>query len=485
MLIGQRTIYSCIAISPTIMAVSELLLKYPSCSTWAGYKTNSNRFRVFLSTVYFVELTMSQKNALNDWDITLPPHLPPTTLLTDQIVSGFSMYCVETLHLSRPSFNKMVSWQNEASRDIMNSQRRDFRATIRILRSQPWYREYVVKRAKTVPVQYLRFFEDLHITSLDTALPLLVFFLGAYGGGRVGDLHSKILLKHIKVHNTSIYGILKPIVTITLPAENDKGNGGAITFQCSCPGNHDERALGICNKLRSFQIVHKALLSDLNAYLRKWTDPDGVMWFKRNTPTKAKAWNYKPWKDWVKGVRLLHQVNRDKVTKKITGFCMGGINNRGMKRERITGLYHDALLMAGVPKHDVGSYTFHGLRRTAATIQMEFGDNLSETEVMKATRHTSKRCFRLYNQESVQHLARHTNRDTEIAYLTGVVSDWRVSVKLNANPNPVEISLLRKAIKSHDMTVHELRTDPHWSNADVIKLLLKSEPKAKEFFKQI
>ena len=467
------------------MAVSELLLNYASCSTWAGYKTSSNRFKLFLNTVYYVELSVSQKSALKDWDISLPPHLPPTKLLTDPIISGFAMYCVDTLHLSRPSLNKMVSWQNEASRDIMNSQRRAFRATIKILRSQPWYREYIVKRAKTVPVQYLRFFEEYHITGLDAALPLLVFFLGAYGGGRVGDLHSKILLKHIKVHNTSIYGTLKPIVTITLPAENDKGNGGVITFQCSCPGNHDESALGICNKLRSFQIVHKALLSDVNSYLRKWTDPDGIMWFRRNTPNELTSWNHKPLKDWVSGVRLLHQVKRHKITKKITGFNMGGVNNRGMKRERITGLYHKALLMAGVPLYDVGSYTFHGLRRTAATIQMEFGDNLSETEVMKATRHTSKRCFRLYNQESVQHLARHTNRDTEIAYLTGVVSDWRASNKLNVDPNPVEISLLRKAIKAHELTVHELRTDPHWSNTDVIQLLLKSEPKAKEFLKQI
>ena len=456
------------------MAVPELLLNYNSCSTWAGYKTNSNKFNEFLNTVYYVELTKPEKKALNDWDISLPPHLPPTTLLADRILSGFALYCVETLSLSRP-FNKMVSWQNEASRDIANVQRRDFRATVKILRSQPWYREYVVKRAKTVPVQYLAFFEQYHIKGLNDALPLLIFFLGAYGGGRVGELHSKILLKHIKVHNTSIYGILKSIVTITLPAENGKGNGGVITFQCSCPGNHGEKAVGVCNKLRSFQIVHKALLKDLNAYLRTWTDPDGIMWFRRNDQDESTSWYSKPWKQWVQGVRLLNQMNRDKVTKSITGFCLGGIDNRGMKKTKITGLYHKALIMAGIPKTDVGSYTFHGLRRTAATIQMEFGDNLSETEVMKATRHTSTRCFRLYNQESVQHLARHTNRDTEIVYLTGVVSDWRVSMKLNADPNPMEISLLRKAIKFHGLTVHELRTDPLWTNKDVIQLLLKSE----------
>ena len=79
--------------------------------------------------------------------------------------------------------------------------------------------------------------------------------------------------------------------------------------------------------------------------------------------------------------------------------------------------------MAAVQQHELLSYSFHGLRRTAATIEMEFGDNLPEWEVMKAMRHTSTRCFRLYNQDSAQHLARHTNGDTEIAFLTSVVCD--------------------------------------------------------------
>ena len=70
-------------------------------------------------------------------------------------------------------------------------------------------------------------------------------------------------------------------------------------------------------------------------------------------------------------------------------------------------------------------YKYHGLRRTTATLQMEYGDNLPESEVMKATRHSSERSFRLYNQESAQKLARHANRQTDIAFLAGVISDWR------------------------------------------------------------
>ena len=464
------------------MAISGVLQQYKSCSTWRGYKTNSNRFGRFLTEIFFQTLTQIQRKALNCWDISLPPHLPPPELLTDQNLAAFALFCVKQLHLSRPSFNKMVSWQNEASRDITNPQRRGFRAVVKILRSQPWYREYKVKRAQTIPAKYLSVIEQYHVKDLDTALPLFIFFLGAYGGARVGDLHNKILLKHVKLHNTTIYGIVKPIVTITLPAENDKGNGGVITFQCSCPGSHNMQALGVCNKLLCFQIVHKALLEAVNSYLYEWTDPTGLITFdtcRYKNPNNTK-WTSIHWKSWIQGIRLINQVKRDKQSGKIIGFKIGGLLNRGMKKEKISTQFHKALLMAGVPKHQLGSYSFHGLRRTAATIQMEYGDNLSENEVMKATRHSSIRCFRLYNQESVQQLARHTNRDTEIAFLTGVVCDWRVSNGLSADPNPIEISLLRQAIKLNGLSVHELRTDKNWTNKDVIQLLLQSNPKLKD-----
>ena len=108
------------------------------------------------------------------------------------------------------------------------------------------------------------------------------------------------------------------------------------------------------------------------------------------------------WKNWVNGVRLINQVKRDSSSGKITGFKVGGITNPGMRKQKITKFYHTALLLAGIPRQDIETFTFHGLRRTAVTMQMEYGDNLPEEEVMKATRHTSTRCFRLYNQESAQ-----------------------------------------------------------------------------------
>ena len=38
--------------------------------------------------------------------------------------------------------------------------------------------------------------------------------------------------------------------------------------------------------------------------------------------------------------------------------------------------------------------------KTHHWLQMEYGDNLPESEVMKATRHSSERIFLLHNQES-------------------------------------------------------------------------------------
>ena len=75
---------------------------------------------------------------------------------------------------------------------------------VQILRSQRWYREYIVKRGQTVTAKYPCVIEQFHIKDLDTALPLLIFFLEAYVGARVGDLHNKILLKLVKLHNTTI-----------------------------------------------------------------------------------------------------------------------------------------------------------------------------------------------------------------------------------------------------------------------------------------
>ena len=135
------------------MAISEILQQYKTCSTWRGYKTNSNRFWRFLTEILYEPLTHMRRRALKYWDISLPPILPSTELLTDKNLAAFSLFCVKQLHLSRPSFNKMVSWQNEASRDITNAKRREFPAMVKILCSQPWYQEDKVKRAQTIPAK--------------------------------------------------------------------------------------------------------------------------------------------------------------------------------------------------------------------------------------------------------------------------------------------------------------------------------------------
>ena len=54
--------------------------------------------------------------------------------------------------------------------------------------------------------------EKLNFDTLDVALPLLVFFIGAYGGGRISDLHSKIMLRNITVEEQTIFGDQKPII---------------------------------------------------------------------------------------------------------------------------------------------------------------------------------------------------------------------------------------------------------------------------------
>ena len=103
---------------------------------------------------------------------------------------------------------------------------------------------------------------------------------------------------------------------------------------------------------------------------------------------------------------------------------------------------------------------------------MEYGDNLHESEVMKATRHSSVRSFRLYNQESAQKLARHTNRQTDIAFLTGIISEWRKTRKEPLVPNPVEVQKLREAIVNSGYTISMLRNDPYWTSPRIMRFLL-------------
>ena len=177
--------------------------------------------------------------------------------------------------------------------------------------------------------------------------------------------------------------------------------------------------------------------------------------------------------DWTKGVRLFNRLRTSKKSGKILGFYVGGVRNHGLSKTAITKQYHRALELAGMSPEEAKQYKYHGLRRTTATLQMEYGDNLPESEIMKATRHSSERSFRLYNQESAQKLARHTNRQTDIAFLTGVISDWRQTRNEHPVPNPVEVQKLREAIVSSGYTISMLRNDSYWTNPRIMRFLLQ------------
>ena len=104
---------------------------------------------------------------------------------------------------------------------------------------------------------------------------------------------------------------------------------------------------------------------------------------------------------------------------------------------------------------------------------MEYGDNLPESEVMKAIRHSSERSFHLYNQESPQKLARHAYKQTDIAFLTGVLSDCRQTRNKHPVPNPVEVQKLREAIGNSGYTISMLRNDSYWTNSRIMRFLLE------------
>ena len=152
---------------------------------------------------------------------------------------------------------------------------------------------------------------------------------------------------------------------------------------------------------------------------------------------------------------------------------MWEVCNHGLSKTAITKQYHRALELAGMSPEEAKQYKYHGLRRTTATLQMEYGDNLTESEVMKATRHSSKRSFRLYNQESAQKLARHAHRQTDIAFLTGVISDWRLARNEHPVPNPVEVQKLREAIVNSGYTISMLRNDSYWTSGRIMRFLLQ------------
>ena len=457
----------------------NLISRGKSPSTWLGYKTVSKKFSEFLrARLVTFPPTMKEDwgHILERWDIALPPHLPPTPLLCDHELALFVLHSHDILGNGKASIDKIVSWQNESSKDLLGSpyySRRDFRAAVKILRTEDWYRRHIASRGKVVPVHFLSSLETLRFDTLDVALPLLVFFIGAYGGGRISDLHNKIRLENVTIEHQTIFGHRKPIIKIELPELNDKGNGGFITFQCTCNGSHKSNAKGVCNKLVAFEIVHSHVKKELDLFLSTKDRETGQLRFRTSAGRGCFKYITKEPEDWMKGVRLFNRLRISKKSGKILGFHVGGVRNHGLSKTAITKQYHRALELAGMSPEEAKQYKYHGLRRTTATLQMEYGDNLTESEVMKATRHSSKRSFRLYNQESAQKLARHAHRQTDIAFLTGVISDWRLARNEHPVPNPVEVQKLREAIVNSGYTISMLRNDSYWTNARIMRFLLQ------------
>ena len=99
--------------------------------------------------------------------------------MCDHELALFVLYAHDILGNGKASLDKIVSWQNESSRDIVGSpyySRRDFRAAVKILRTEDWYRRHIASRGKIVPVHFLSSLETLRFDTLDVAVPLLVFF---------------------------------------------------------------------------------------------------------------------------------------------------------------------------------------------------------------------------------------------------------------------------------------------------------------------
>ena len=120
----------------------NILCRGKSPSTWLGYKTVSNKYRDFIQA-RIVTFPKRMKEdwglILQRWNIDIPPHLPPTTLLCDHELALFVLYSHDILGNGKASLDKIVSWQNESSRDIVGCpyySRRDFRAAVKILRQR-------------------------------------------------------------------------------------------------------------------------------------------------------------------------------------------------------------------------------------------------------------------------------------------------------------------------------------------------------------
>ena len=67
----------------------------------------------------------------------------------------------------------------------------------------------------------------------------------------------------------------------------------------------------------------------------------------------------------------------------------------------MTKQYRRALELAGMSPEETKRYKNHGRRWPNATLQKEYGDNLPDSEDMKATRHASTKIFRIYKSVNV------------------------------------------------------------------------------------
>ena len=120
----------------------NIISRGKSPSTWLGYKTVSKKYHEFLQIrleTFPPRMKGDWCHILERWDIAIPPHFPPTTLLCDHELALFVLYSHDILGNEKSSIDKIVSWQNESSRDLVGlpcCSRRDFRAAVKILRTR-------------------------------------------------------------------------------------------------------------------------------------------------------------------------------------------------------------------------------------------------------------------------------------------------------------------------------------------------------------
>ena len=78
----------------------DIITRGKSPSTWLGYKTVSRRYREFIKarlTSFPAKMEDDWRQILERWDIAIPPHLPPTTLLCDHELALFAIHSRDIL----------------------------------------------------------------------------------------------------------------------------------------------------------------------------------------------------------------------------------------------------------------------------------------------------------------------------------------------------------------------------------------------------